>query len=106
MGAGLCAASVVVIGVGAVIGRTPSLVAGVAVSEEAFRVALLAGGILASIGALCYAELATAFPSAGGDYHFLSRAFGRRLGFLYAWARLSVIQTGSDRKSTRLNSSH
>src|SRR3546814_18707167 len=75
--------------------RTPSLVAGVAGSEEAFLVAWLAGGILSIIGALCYAELAAAFPSAGGDYHFLSRAFGRRLGFLFAWARLSVIQTGS-----------
>src|SRR3546814_5273941 len=89
------AAIVVGIVIGAGIFRTPSLVAGVAGSEEAFLVAWLAGGILSIIGALCYAELAAAFPSAGGDYHFLSRAFGRRLGFLYAWARLSVIQTGS-----------
>jgi amino acid transporter len=44
---------------------------------------------------LCYAELATAFPNTGGDYHFLVRAFGKRVGFLFAWARMSVIQTGS-----------
>src|SRR5690606_22718225 len=28
-------------------------------------------------------------------YHFLHRAFGRRLSFLFAWARMSIIQTGS-----------
>src|SRR3546814_6744570 len=78
LGARHVAAIVVGIVIGAGIFRTPSLVAGVAGSEEAFLVAWLAGGILSIIGALCYAELAAAFPSAGGDYHFLSRAFGRR----------------------------
>src|SRR5687767_9850496 len=47
------------------------------------------------VGALCYAELASAFPHAGGEYHFLSRAFGRRFAFLYGWSRLAIIQTGS-----------
>src|SRR5690606_27672693 len=31
----------------------------------------------------------------GGDYHYLRRAFGERVAFLYGWARLAVIQTGS-----------
>src|SRR5690606_23870374 len=53
------------------------------------------GGLISLIGALCYAELATAFPSAGGDYHFLRRAYGSRVSFLFAWARFSVITTGS-----------
>jgi amino acid transporter len=57
--------------------------------------AWLAGGVVSLLGALCYAELASAYPSSGGDYHYLARAFGRRLGFLFAWARLSVIQTGA-----------
>src|SRR5690606_22034766 len=35
------------------------------------------------------------FPNTGGDYHFLMRAFGKRFAFLFAWARMSVIQTGS-----------
>ncbi|MFZ5718734.1 MAG: APC family permease [Pseudomonadota bacterium] len=81
--------------IGAGIFRTPSLVAGAAASEAAVLLAWAAGGAISLVGALCYAELASAFPSAGGDYHFLSRAFGRRLAFLYAWARLTVIQTGS-----------
>ncbi|MGE3747710.1 MAG: APC family permease [Sphingomonadaceae bacterium] len=81
--------------VGAGIFRTPSLVAGAAGSEAAMLIAWLAGGLLSIVGALCYAELASAYPHIGGDYHFLRRAFGNRLAFLYAWARLTVIQTGS-----------
>lgn len=95
----LGARHVIAVAVGIVIGagifRTPSLVASAAGSEAMFIAIWVVGGLLSIVGALCYAELASAFPSAGGDYHFLARAFGRRLGFLYAWARLSVIQTGS-----------
>ena len=89
------AALIVGIVVGAGIFRTPSLVAANAGSEWAFLAAWLLGGIVSLIGALCYAELTTTFPSAGGDYHFLTRAFGKKLAFLFAWARVSVIQTGS-----------
>ncbi len=81
--------------IGAGIFRTPSVVAGAADSQTVVLLAWAAGGLISLVGALCYAELASAYPNAGGDYHFLTRAFGRRLGFLYAWARLSVIQTGS-----------
>lgn len=80
---------------GAGIFRTPSLVAGGVSSELMLMAVWLAGGLVALIGALCYAELASAFPHAGGDYHYLRRAFGSRIAFLYAWARLAVIQTGS-----------
>ncbi|HEX8258490.1 MAG TPA: amino acid permease [Allosphingosinicella sp.] len=95
LGARELAAVTVGIVIGAGIFRTPSLVAGASGSEAVFLMTWAAGGLLSIVGALCYAELASAFPSAGGDYHFLARAFGRRLGFLYAWARLAVIQTGS-----------
>lgn len=81
--------------IGAGIFRTPALVAGQATSESMLLMAWIVGGLLSIVGALCYAELASAYPSMGGDYHFLRRAFGQRLGFLYAWARLTVIQTGS-----------
>ncbi|CAA9426712.1 Uncharacterized amino acid permease, GabP family [uncultured Microcoleus sp.] len=83
----------IVVGVG--IFRTPSLVAANAGSDAAFLGAWALGGAVSLVGALCYAELATAFPNAGGDYHFLTRAFGKKLSFLFAWARMSVIQTGS-----------
>jgi len=88
-------ALIVGIVVGAGIFRTPSLVAANAGGVEPFLAAWILGGAVSLIGALCYAELATAFPSTGGDYHFLGRAFGKNLAFLYAWARMSVIQTGS-----------
>jgi amino acid transporter len=52
-------------------------------------------GLLACIGALCYAELATAYPRTGGDYVYLGRAFGPWLGFLFGWAQLAVLLTGS-----------
>lgn len=82
--------------VGAGIFRTPSLVAANSGgSQELFLSMWVLGGFVSLIGALCYAELSSAFPHTGGDYHFLMRAFGRRFAFLFAWARASVIQTGS-----------
>jgi basic amino acid/polyamine antiporter, APA family len=90
-------AVLIVIGivVGAGIFRTPSLVAASSGSETIFLSIWLAGGVASFIGAVCYAELASAYPDAGGDYHFLSRAFGSTPGFLFAWARMTVIQAGS-----------
>lgn len=81
--------------IGAGIFRAPSLVAGFASSPTIVLVAWALGGVVSLIGALVYAELATTYPHAGGDYHYLTRAFGPRLAFLFAWARLAVIQTGS-----------
>lgn len=81
--------------IGAGIFRTPALVAGVAPDATVMILAWVAGGVLSIVGALCYAEMAAAWPHMGGDYHFIGRAFGERLAFLYAWARLAVIQTGS-----------
>ncbi len=81
--------------VGAGIFGTPSIVAGAVGGEATLYAVWIAGGIFSIIGALCYAELATAFPSAGGEYHFIQRAYGRSLAFLYGWARMTVIVAGS-----------
>jgi len=88
-------ALIVGIVVGAGIFSFPSLVAGNSTSATMFLSVWLLGGLVSLVGVLCYAELASAFPSAGGDYTFLKRAFGGKLAFLFAWARMSVIQTGS-----------
>lgn len=81
--------------VGAGVFGTPAIVAG-AMNDEAQVIAVwIAGGVFSIIGALCYGELATAFPSAGGEYHFIQRAYGRSLAFLYGWARMTVIVAGS-----------
>jgi len=89
----------VLISIGVVVGagifRTPSLVAASATSMSQALAFWLAGGIISLIGALCYAELATTYPHSGGEYHFMTRAFGPLPGFLFAWARITVIQTGS-----------
>ena len=52
-------------------------------------------GGLSLASALCYAELATAYPRLGGEYNYLTRAFGPWAGFLFGWAQLTIIQTGS-----------
>lgn len=83
----------VVVGVG--IFKTPSFIAALTGREDLFFLAWIAGGIVSLAGALCYAEMATAYPHAGGDYHYLFRAFGRRAGFLFVWARMTVLQPGS-----------
>ncbi|HEY4134843.1 MAG TPA: amino acid permease [Alphaproteobacteria bacterium] len=82
-----------VIGIG--IFKLPSLVAGAAGSPAMMLLLWLAGGVVSVIGALCYAELCSAHPDAGGEYHFLSKAYGASVGFLFAWARMTVIQTGA-----------
>lgn len=90
-----CVAIVVGIVIGASIFRLPSIVASQVGDDGLILLVWLLGGVISLIGALCYAELATTFPSTGGEYHFLTRAFGPRLGFMFTWARMTVIQTGS-----------
>ncbi|MEN9705496.1 MAG: hypothetical protein RLZZ393_1375 [Pseudomonadota bacterium] len=81
--------------VGAGIYKTPALVAGMVHSDAGLLAFWGLGGLLSILGALCYAELAAAFPDTGGEYHFLRLAWGKRLAFLYAWSRSTVIVTGS-----------
>ena len=95
LGPGHAVTLIVGVVVGAGIFKAPSLVAGLAGSAEWMFLAWLLGGAISLVGALCYAELTSAWPHAGGDYHFLRRAFGPGLSFLFAWARFSVIATGS-----------
>lgn len=83
----------IVVGIG--IFKTPALVAANVGSEFTFIAVWVAGGLVTLIGALCYAELASAHPHAGGEYHFLARAYGRPVAVLFGWARGSVIQTGA-----------
>src|SRR4030042_4167465 len=54
----------------------------------------VAGGLLSLFGALGYAELATAYPKEGGDYVYLSRAYGSWAGFLFGWGQLAIIRPG------------
>jgi APA family basic amino acid/polyamine antiporter len=89
------AAMIVGIVVGAGIFRSPSLVAANVSNEATSLLLWLAGGAISLLGALCYAELTAAYPHTGGDYHYLTRAYGKPLSFLFVWSRITVIQTGS-----------
>ena len=81
--------------IGAGIFKAPSIVASHSGSVSDFLLVWVLGGLISIGGALCYAELATSHPHAGGEYHWLSRAFGKHMAFFYAWARSTVIITGS-----------
>jgi amino acid transporter len=51
------------------------------------------GGLVALVGAFCFAELASTYPRSGGEYVYLTRAYGRGMGFVFGWAQLAVIRT-------------
>jgi len=82
-----------VIGVG--IFKLPGLVAMNAGNATQFFLAWVVGGIACLCGALVYAELASRHPETGGEYTFLRHGFGEGAAFVFAWARMTVIQTGA-----------
>jgi amino acid transporter len=94
---GLWDAVSIIIGIviGAGIYETAPLVFSNVSSPSAGLAVWVVGGLLSLVGACCYAELASTYPRSGGDYVYLSRAFGRLFGFLFGWAQLTVILTGS-----------
>ena len=59
-------------------------------SPAAMLLCWVAGGVFALCGALCYGELGTRFPEAGGEYIFLRESFGPSMGFLSGWISLIV----------------
>jgi len=56
--------------------------------------AWLLTGVITLMAALSFGELAAMMPNAGGQYNFVTRIYGKRMGFVYGWAVFSVIQTG------------
>src|SRR5207253_7116286 len=81
--------------IGAGIFKAPSIVAANTSSGAQFIFAWIRGGAVSLCGALVYAELAARYPETGGEYAFLSRGWGRGVAFVFAWARMTVIQTGA-----------
>jgi APA family basic amino acid/polyamine antiporter len=94
---GIWAAISIVVGtvIGSGIFRVPqSMVLAVGSVPLVFLV-WIAGGALSLAGALTYAELAAAMPGAGGEYVYLSEAYGPVWGFLYSWTQMWVAKSGS-----------
>src|SRR5216110_374176 len=81
--------------IGAGIFKAPSIVAANTSSNAEFLFAWIFGGVVSVCGALVYAELASRYPETGGEYAYLARGFGRGAAFVFAWARMTVIQTGA-----------
>src|SRR5438132_484908 len=88
-------AMVVGIMVGSGIFRTPGLVAGQLGRPWLTFVAWVLGGALAFLGALCFAELATRHPQAGGKYVYVREAFGPRAGFVVGWVESVGMYTAA-----------
>ncbi|MBX7103154.1 MAG: amino acid permease [Gemmataceae bacterium] len=81
--------------IGAGIFRSPSDVFA-AVSLPAQGLWLWAAGAGVSLcGALCYAELAAAYPTDSGEGEYLTRAFGRFAGWYFTWIQLVCIRTAA-----------
>lgn len=83
----------IVIGVG--IHETAPTIFGMAGNAWMAMGCWILGGILSLLGAFCYAELASTYPRSGGEYCYLTRAFGRFTGFMFGWSQLTVVRTGS-----------
>lgn len=81
--------------IGAGIFKMPAVVASYVPSIYALTGVWVCGGIIALIGALCFAELTTTYPDRGGDYGYLNRAYHRRIGFTFAWAAFWIIRPGN-----------
>ncbi|HEY3075748.1 MAG TPA: amino acid permease [Burkholderiales bacterium] len=81
--------------IGAGIFKAPSIVAANTSTPAQFIFAWILGGAVSLCGALVYAELAVRYPETGGEYAFLSRGWGKGVAFVFAWARMTVIQTGA-----------
>ncbi len=96
-GIGLWGATFLVIG--NVIGSGIFLTTGGMIAElpstSLLLAAWVAGGLLAMAGGLTYAEMGAMYPRSGGLYVFLSEAYGPATGFLFGWACMLVILTGS-----------
>jgi len=88
---------------------TTSITVGIIIGSAVYKIAPLvvagagpwslalwvAGGVVALIGAMCYAELATSFPQVGGTYVYLSEGLGRNLGFAFAWTEFWIVRPGN-----------
>src|SRR5579875_1581756 len=96
-GLGPSAAAAIVLGtmIGTGIFLKPSEMAHESGSMSMFFAALVAGGVLSLFGALCYVELGTSIPEAGGEYAYLRRGFGTVWGFLFGWMHSTVARPAS-----------
>ena len=81
--------------IGSGIFMVPATVALYTHSSSLFFLVWILGGIVSLFGALSVAELGAAMPRTGGQYVYLSEAYGPIWGYLYGWSAVAVINTAS-----------
>lgn len=52
-------------------------------------------GVIATLGALSYAELGTMIQSSGGEYAYLGAAFGPIISFMFSWVSILILKPSS-----------
>jgi len=94
---GLSGAISIVVGtvIGSGVFLVPSTMIRYVGSVHSLFVVWIVAGLLSLFGALTYAELAAALPEAGGEYVYLSAAYGPFWGYLYGWTQFWVAKSGS-----------
>lgn len=90
---------------GAMIGSgifiTPGLVAQHLPSAGWILFAWLLGGVVSLCGAAVYGELGARLPEAGGDYRYLTTAYGPLWGFMNGWAAITLTFSAAAAAQTR-----
>jgi len=81
--------------IGSAIYLTPGMMAATLPSEPLLLTAWVVGGAIAICGGLTYAEMGAMYPRSGGLYVFLEEAYGSMVAFLFGWACMLVVMTGS-----------
>jgi amino acid transporter len=81
--------------IGAGIFRLSDSVAQHSLTPGLFLFAWVVGGVLSLCAALSYGELAARFPKNGGDYVFVTEAYGPMWGFVFGWTKLLINNTGT-----------
>ena len=96
-GLGASHATAVVVGtiIGSGIFLVPAEMMQAVGSARLVYLAWIVGGVLSFFGALTYAELGAMKPEAGGEYVYISDAYGPLPGFLYAWTWFIIAKPAS-----------
>ncbi|NNE47457.1 MAG: APC family permease [Rhodothermales bacterium] len=79
--------------IGSGIYSTPYIIAGYFSSFGGVILTWLIVGAFVMVGGLIYAELGTRIPTTGGEYAYITKAFGPFAGFMFGWAQLFIIRT-------------
>lgn len=76
------------LGIGAMVGAGIFILSGVAIGKAgpAVLLSFVIAAILEILLGLCYAELASRYPRAGGAYEYVSQTMGPFVGTLIGWS--------------------